>query len=186
MTQQAMEIRVLAPDDASEWIRLRIEALEAEPAAFSASLDQYRALSLEEVKNRLWSRPDAIVVGAFDGAKMSGMAGFYREQGAKSCHKGRIWGVYVTSSERGRGLGRQMMVALLERAAAIPGVEQVLLSVTSSQTAALSLYRSMGFQIFGTEPRALNIAGLLVDEHYLILRLGKQDDSELQEKEKAP
>ena len=169
MTSGQAEIRVLIPDDASEWIRLRLEALEGDPQAFSASLDEYRSLSLDEVKKRLWSTPNAIVVGAFDEGKMAGMAGFYREKNPKTRHKGHIWGVYVSSSQRGRGLGRQMMIALLERAAAIPGIEQVLLSVTSGQAAALSLYRSLGFEIFGTEPRALNVNGQFIDEHYLVL-----------------
>ena len=64
-----------------------------------------------------------------------------------------------------------MMKPLLERAAAITGIEQVLLSVTNTQTAALALYRSLGFESFGTEPRALNVSGEFIDEHYLVLRL---------------
>ena len=173
MIERPSEIRVLTQEDVSEWIRLRLEALEVDAKAFSASLDEYRLLSLDDVKTRLWSVPDAFVVGAFDDGKMLGMAGFYRDRGPKVRHKGRVWGVYVSSSRRGRGLGRQMMNALLERAAAIPGIEQVLLSVTSSQTAALALYRSLGFQIFGTEPRALNAKGEFIDEHYLVLPLRK-------------
>jgi hypothetical protein len=30
--------------------------------------------------------------------------------------------------------------------------------------------RSMGFDLFATEPRALNVSGEFIDEHYLILR----------------
>ena len=63
------------------------------------------------------------------------------------------------------------MRALLEHAGAIAGIEQVLLSVTSTQTAALALYRSLGFAQFGIEPRALNVGGEFIDEHYLIFRL---------------
>jgi ribosomal protein S18 acetylase RimI-like enzyme len=55
--------------------------------------------------------------------------------------------------------------------AALKGLEQVLLSVTTTQIAALALYRSLGFELFGTEPRALNISGEFIDEHYLILHL---------------
>ena len=61
-----MEIRFLTPDDAGEWLRLRLEALERDPQAFSASLDEYRSLTIDEVKRRLWSSEDAFVVGAFD------------------------------------------------------------------------------------------------------------------------
>jgi len=45
-----------------------------------------------------------------------------------------------------------------------------LLSVTNTQTAALALYRSLGFESFVTEPRALNINGEFIDERYLVLR----------------
>ena len=104
MRDRPTEVRVLTPEDASEWLTLRLEALEEAPQAFSASLEEYQSLSLDEVKKRLWSTPDAMVVGAFDNGKMTGMAGFFRERGAKSRHKGRVWGVYVTSSQRNRGL----------------------------------------------------------------------------------
>ena len=50
-----MEIRFLTPDDRDQWLRLRIEALEGDPQAFSASLEEYRWLNLDEVKRRLWS-----------------------------------------------------------------------------------------------------------------------------------
>jgi GNAT superfamily N-acetyltransferase len=111
------------------------------------------------------------VVGAFEEGHLFGKAGFHRETGPKTGHKGRVWGVYVTALKRAQGLARGMMKALLERAMALAGLEQVLLSVTNMQTAALAVYRSLGFEPFGTEPIALNIDGEFVDEHYLVLRL---------------
>ena len=73
--------------------------------------------------------------------------------------------------ERGRGLNRRMMKPLLECAAAITGVEQVLLSVTNMQTAVLALYGSLGFESLATGPRALNVNGEFIDDHYFVLRL---------------
>ena len=166
-----MDIRFLTAEDASEWSRLRLESLERDPAAFSSSVEEHQALPVEEVKKRLSANPNSFVVGAFEAECLSGMAGFHRETGPKTRHKGRVWGVYVTASKRGQGLARNLMAALLERAAAIPGLEQVLLSVTNTQSAALALYHSLGFEPFGTEPRALNIGGVFIDEHYLVLRL---------------
>jgi len=168
-----MEIRLLDADDAKEWLRLRLEALRGEPAAFSASLEEYESLTLEEVKRRLWSGADSFVIGAFKDASLVGMAGFYREKGQKSRHKGRVWGVYISAPERGKGVGRRMMTVLLERASAIHGLDQVLLSVTSTQAAALRLYESLGFKVFGIEPRALRIEEAFVDEQYLLLDLTK-------------
>ena len=166
-----MEIRFLTAEDAEEWSRLRLEALQQDPAAFSSSVEEHQALPLEEVTKRLSGNRDSFVVGAFEEGRLFGIAGFHRETGPKTRHKGRVWGVYVTAAQRGKGAGRSMMHALLDRAAGLSGVEQVLLSVTSSQVAALALYRSLGFKIFGTEPRALNLGGQYVDEHYLVLPL---------------
>jgi GNAT superfamily N-acetyltransferase len=168
-----MEKRLLNADDAGEWLRLRLEALRTDPGAFSASLEEYESLSLTEVKSRLWSGTDAFVVGAFEHGQLVGKAGFYREKAAKSRHKGRVWGVYVTASKRGHGIGRRLMQDLLERARRIHGIEQLLLSVTGSQAAALRLYESLGFKTFGTEPRALRIRDKYIDEHYLMLDLRK-------------
>jgi ribosomal protein S18 acetylase RimI-like enzyme len=166
-----MVIRLLNADDAAEWLRLRLEALQCDPEAFSAALEQYQSLSIEEVQRRLWSTPDAFVVGALEQDHLVGMAGFYREQNPKTQHKGRIWGVYVSAPTRGQGVGRKMMDTVLKRAAAIAGLDQLLLSVTSTQSPALALYRSLGCEEFGTEPRALYVNGRFIDELYMTLRL---------------
>lgn len=165
-----MEIRFLTPDDAAEWLRLRIEALEGDPQAFSASLEEYRSLSLDEVKLRLWSSEDAFVVGAFDQNRLLGIAGFFREKGLKTRHKGHVWGVYVTPAARGKKVGRTMMQKLLERGLAIDGIEQILISVSTTQEAAVALYRSLGFEPWGREPRALQVEGKFVDEEYMVLK----------------
>ena len=169
-----MEVRFLSSDDAAEWLRLRIEALKLAPEAFSASLEEYQSLSLEEVKRRLWSDGDAFVVGAFQESRLIGMAGFYRERGPKSRHKARVWGVYVTPEARGAGIGGRMMQALLNRGSAIDGLEQILLSVTGTQESAIRLYRSLGFESFGREPRALRIGDRYIDEQYMVLHLKRQ------------
>lgn len=166
-----MEVRFLASDDAAEWLRLRVEALNLAPEAFSASLEEYQSLSLDEVKKRLWSGSDDFVTGAFQDGRLIGMAGFYREKGPKSRHKARVWGVYVTPEARGARIGARMMQALLDRGAAINGVEQILLSVAATQEPAIRLYRSLGFQSFGREPRALRIGDRYIDEEYMVLDL---------------
>ena len=168
-----MEIRFLNSDDAGEWLRLRLEALRHDPEAFSASLEEYESLSVEEVKRRLWSSGDAFVVGAIEDGKLIGMAGFYRDQGAKTRHKGRVWGVYVSPTARGKGVGRELMRKLLERGTKVSGVEQILISVTSTQAAAMKLYRSLGFERFGREPRALKVGGQFIDEEYMGLKIDK-------------
>ena len=62
-----------------------------------------------------------------------------------------------------------MMEQLLERGWANEGVEQILLSVATTQGAALNLYRSIGFKPFGREPRALRVDGRFIEEEYMVL-----------------
>lgn len=166
-----MEIRFLTSEDAAEWLRLRVEALKISPEAFSASQEEYQSLSINEVKKRLWSGDDDFVAGAFRDGRLIGIAGFYREKGQKSRHKGRVWGVYVAPEARGAGIGGRMMQALLKRGSAIDGVQQILLSVTGTQEPAIRLYHSLGFESFGREPRALKIGDRYIDEEYMVLDL---------------
>jgi RimJ/RimL family protein N-acetyltransferase len=110
-------------------------------------------------------------MGAFVGGQLAGMAAFARESKVKMRHKGGVFGVYVTAAMRGRELGRSILVALLDRAAHIEGIEQIVLAVTTTQSAAMGLYRSLGFESFGCERRALKVGGRYVDEEYIVLYL---------------
>ena len=167
-----MEIRVLEADDTPAWWNLRLEALEREPEGFGASVEAHHKLTRDEIRSRLALDPEnKFVVGAFVDGKLVGTAGFVRENGAKERHKGRVWGVYLTAAMRGKGVGRSMMKALLDRASNIAGLEQISLAVATGQTAATGLYRSFGFVPFGCEVRALKIGDRYVDEEHMVLRL---------------
>jgi ribosomal protein S18 acetylase RimI-like enzyme len=149
---------------------LRLEALEREPQAFSSSAEDHRRTTVEAAAARIGSpEPGSFLLGAFHDGELAGTAGFYREQELKSRHKGRVWGVYVTEACRGRGMGRALMGSLIDRARACRGLEQIILTVATEQTAALRLYESLGFQKFGREPRALCVNERYLDEDYLVM-----------------
>ena len=99
-----MEIRYLTAEDAGEWLRLRLEALQGDPEAFSASSEEYQSLGLEEVRKRLgFEAKDAFVVGAFEDNRLQGCAGFYRDKGLKTRHKGRVLGCVCHARKARRG-----------------------------------------------------------------------------------
>jgi ribosomal protein S18 acetylase RimI-like enzyme len=89
----------------------------------------------------------------------------------KERHKGRIYGVYVTASQRGKGVGRALVAALIERAKQDSSLEQILLAVATSQDAARQLYRNFGFETYGTEPNALKVGSTYIDEDHMVLRI---------------
>ena len=173
MTQKSITTRFLTSNDASAYWAIRLEALESEPEAFGSSPEEHRALSMDEVARRLgYNNEDNFVVGAFDDERLVGTAGFYRDQHVKQRHRGHIWGVFVAQQARGRKVGREIMRAVLDRAKTIAGIEQVLLSVSTTQTPAMNLYRSLGFEVFGCDRRALKIGERYIDEENMILFLG--------------
>jgi ribosomal protein S18 acetylase RimI-like enzyme len=167
-----MLVRALTPSDAASFWRMRQEALERDPEAFVSSAEEHRDTTIEETAVRIGADPENnFILGAFLDGELVGTAGFYRERGLKVQHRGHVWGVYVTERARGDGAGRKLMHALLTRAAAIESVEQIVLTVTATQTAAIRLYRSLGFQRFGREQRALKVGGRYLDEEHMSLFL---------------
>lgn len=69
-----------------------------------------------------------------------------------SCDEAEIVNVAVEKCERKKGIGRQMLLELLENNAAL-GVTAFMLEVRVSNTPAIALYQSLGFQIEGTRRR---------------------------------
>lgn len=167
-----MEIRILLEGDAAAWWRIRMESLEVEPFAFSKAVEEHRDLAVETVAARFRDAPVGNVnLGAFENGQLIGTVTFMRETGLKERHKGRIYAVYVSSAYRGKGVGRALVAAVLERAMRDSSLEQILLSVATSQTAARELYRSFGFESYGMEPNALKVGSRYVDEEHMILRV---------------
>ncbi len=162
-------IRKLLLADADAVLRLRREALEREPLAFSSSPTEDHVQAGGALEEYLAHRTKAIF-GAFE-PDLIGMAGIAQEEGAKSRHKARLWGVYVTPSHRGAGIGCALVEAAIEFARSLDGLTHVHLAVAESGRAAQALYVRLGFMTWGTEPAAIRVGEVCVAEHHMVRAL---------------
>jgi ribosomal protein S18 acetylase RimI-like enzyme len=167
-----MDIRLLTAADAEAWWHLRLEALRNDPASFADSAEEHEGTSLTVARERLGAghTPDNFVLGLFENGALAGTAGFFRRRHNKERHKGHIWGVYVRPESRGKGAGRALMRAAIERARGSGGLEQITL-VASAHLPARRMYEALGFQAYGVEPRSLKLSHEYVDDVLMVLWL---------------
>jgi RimJ/RimL family protein N-acetyltransferase len=168
-----MEIRVLTEADADEFWSLRLRALQDDPEAFGASYEEAVTTPIANVIQRLRDAnmaPDNLILGAFE-EDLVGMVGFRREPGDKLRHKAVIWGMYVVPEARGQGIARALLYNVLARAISIADLEQINLSVVTTNGAARRLYLSLGFEVYGLERRALKVNDQYLDEEHMVLFL---------------
>lgn len=165
-----MNIRLLTEADAPAFLALRIEALAHEPYAFTLSLEDERKQTPESIAYRL-RREGSLMLGAFSDAGLVGMVGLGRDLSPKTRHKAVVNGLYVSQQARGQKMGRALMSDLIGRARGCPELEQLILWVAVSQKRAQALYRSLGFEAFGLEKRALKVGTTYVDYEHLVLWL---------------
>ena len=162
-----MNIRKLTENDAPSLWLLRLHALETDPVSFAESLEELKRTTVEEYASRLrLGGAENFVIGAFDPEQLVGMTGFYRDALLKRRH---VWGVFVSPAARGHGVGRAMLVEVIESARALPEIRCVRLMVAVTQEAARHLYKKAGFRVFGTEPQSLKIGEHFVDENHMTL-----------------
>ena len=153
-----MPIRRLTPDDAPAYRELRLRALREHPQAFTSDWEEASTRPPAESRQRLAS-VSVTFWGAFDeGGALAGMVGLECASRAKERHKGTVVAMYVSREAAGRGLGRELLQALMVHAAAI-GLTDLVLTVTEGNSSAIRLYREAGFAAFGTEPRAIVVEG---------------------------
>lgn len=161
-------IRRLAPADAAVYRALRLEAFSRHPLEFRVAPEDESAMSLPQVEERLAA---SYVIGAFDPEGLVGVAGLTRFDGAKLRHRALLWGMYVRERGRGRGVADELMRALFAEARA-GGIEQVILTVVAGNTRARRVYERWGFSGYGTEPRAIKLGDVYLDEELMTCRLG--------------
>ncbi|MCA1053796.1 GNAT family N-acetyltransferase [Rossellomorea aquimaris] len=167
-----MEILRLDRSHAEAYLQLRLEALQTNPEAFGSSYEETISMQnpVEHTASRLDQREN-YTYGAFEDERLVGMLVLVPQTVEKMKHKASIFGMYVTPDYRGNGIARTLMEKAVQKARELEGIEQINLTVVTSNDSAKGLYSSLGFSSFGMEKRALKYKETYFDEEYLVLFL---------------
>ena len=165
-----MLVRKLTANDLDAFWDLRLRALKDDPEAFGSTYEETVARGKESMLQRMGvgNGDDVFSLGAFEDT-LIGTVGFGRGEGLKERHTGFVFGMYVVPERRGQGAGKALVQALIAQARQLEGLEQLTLAVVTTNQAAVRLYLSLGFEIYGTAPRALKQHGQYWDEHLMVL-----------------
>ncbi|MXW76815.1 MAG: GNAT family N-acetyltransferase [Acidimicrobiaceae bacterium] len=138
-----MAVRALLRDEVSEYKAIRLRALSIDPEAFCSTHERESGFDETTWKGRLTSfdgRPGTVFVEENDGELLA-MLGV----GCTPIHgQATIWGMWVDPVARRRGSARRLLDAAFDWCSR-QGLTSLTLEVLPQSSAAIALYRSVGF-----------------------------------------
>lgn len=140
-----MGVRRVRTDEWEALREIRLAALTDSPDAFGSTLAEER--DADEARWRGWITGEgwagAVATFITDGpGPLLGMATGYRPDDRPTT--GWLFAMWVRPERRGEGIGRQLVAAVEEWAAALD-IDQLLLHVTDGNDGAVRFYASCGF-----------------------------------------
>ena len=155
------DIRPMLEPDLLAYKALRDAMLTGHPEAFTSDAETESQRDLSSYRNRLAGGSNGttlFTLVALDEARLVGAITCEREPRLKVRHMAHLIGMMVSDTHRGRGVGRTLLIAAIDKLKATPGLAQVTLSVTAGNRAAIGLYESQGFVRYGCLPDAIRLA----------------------------
>ncbi len=170
MPTPEVTIRLLTDTDLPAYKALRDVGLQHDPEAFTSDFDTASALPPATYATRLGQPPDDhFILGAFDASgAMLGAVVCERESQLKKRHEAALVGMIIVPEQRKRGIGKALLKEFDALVRKLPGLEQVVLSVTASNAHAVGLYEHAGFERYGLQPRAIKVDGQYHDKALML------------------
>ena len=169
-----LQVRVLGEHDLDAYKALRDHALARHEEAFTSDAATEAQRTAHSYRGRLGcdgGTDGSFTLGAWRGDRLVGAITCERDPRSKVRHIGHVIGTMVASDQQRQGVGRALLDALVARASTDDELEQLTLSVTAGNAAAVRLYEGAGFTRYGTLPRAVCVGGRFHDKHLMQLNL---------------
>ena len=165
-----MEVKQIGLNCVQQYKALRLTSLREHPFEFSSSYEEEVNKPLEFFLQRL-NQNHVISLGAYLNNELIGMVTLVFETKKKLLHRASLSGLYVVPRYRRTGVGRVLINAAMDEVRKKEFIEQIHLSVSSKNKAAVKLYQSFGFSIYGTEKNALKVDEQSVDVNLMMLSI---------------
>ena len=169
MINYSYTLRKVRTNEAQKFFAMRILALQKDPEAFVATLEEEQAMTTSEVEKYLIKN---YVLGAFTQEdELIGTLVYMEQERQKFQHIGILGGMFVHPTHRGRGLARKLLGEMLQKLRKLDHLYSLQLKVITENVPAIRLYESAGFAVWATEKNALLHEGKFVDQHHMALSL---------------
>jgi ribosomal protein S18 acetylase RimI-like enzyme len=171
MNESDIKISKLSSDDWKSYKELRLKALKEEPQGFDASFEDF-----VEKPDEYWIEKTGILVDnehislvAKDGEKVVGIICSDFSKNKKVRHIADVSFLYVLPESRGKGVGKKLLMAVLEEVKSNPEIVKVNLRVCSEQKVAVRLYKSVGFEEVSLMKKERFVDGIFYDDYKMSL-----------------
>lgn len=166
--------RLLNKNEHARYRTIWLECLKNHPANFGPDLADESRRSTHKLSHAFGDEPGSdFVCGAFSGEALIGICGFIRETMPKTRHRGHITQMYVSPPAAGKGAGKGLLQAAIAQAFADPAIEQITLTVVSTNKSAIAIYEKAGFKKYGVLENCIkNETGYADDVLMVLTRAG--------------
>jgi RimJ/RimL family protein N-acetyltransferase len=166
-------IRLLTSADLAAYKALRDEALRTAPDAFTSDYASSVNTPAAHYAARLGTPEGGhFVLGAFNAAgDLLGSIALESETRLHKRHCANVVGMMVAPGAQKQGIAADLVAACANKARANGHLEQLVLTVTASNTHVVRLYERAGYVAYGLHKRAIKVAGSYYDKLHMVLDL---------------
>jgi RimJ/RimL family protein N-acetyltransferase len=167
-----LRVRVLRDTDLDAYKALRDHALAHHEEAFTSDAATETQRTAQSYRARMGTDVGGgFTLGAWRGDRLVGAITCERDGRSKVRHIGHVVGTMVALDQQSQGVGQALLDALIARANDDDELQQLTLSVTAGNRAAIRLYERAGFTRYGRLPNAIRVGGRFLDKDLMVLNL---------------
>lgn len=164
-----IDIRRLTESDYLIYRSIRLELLRNEPSSFGSSFREESLFPKDMWIERL-RKQYVYSFGAFDKTNLIGIVILVLNPRKKISHVAEIHSMYIKPNYRQKGIAKSFLEYVF-LVAKQNGVEMIKLEVVTTNMFAYKLYKSVGFESYGIEKKAMKIDHEYFDFNLLYKKL---------------